>query len=113
MFTTIDTKEVQEHVDILEKPKRRIGQFYIDYELIDRWPDVVVAAMRGMIVIRCELLAGRNAFHYQAIGEMFDECPRYCEPRWYDAVCHSRLGKPDTGEPRHVIERIEFIRRDA
>lgn len=54
---------------------RRIAKFYMPKHLIEDFPDAVISAMAGCIVVRAELVWWNDSIEYCAISENFMEVP--------------------------------------
>jgi len=63
--------------------ERRIGTFDISTDFVRNEPDVVMAIMSHMVVVRCECLMISDAFRYDAYSPLFEAtekcmgCPKY------------------------------------
>ena len=55
--------------------RKRIGRFSISREFVDKNPEVVLAIMGRVIVVRCEMMYQHDELEYIALSPYFDELP--------------------------------------
>ena len=53
--------------------KKRGGRFSIDAHMVDRAPKAVIAVLRDLIVVECEMHFAGWRLEYVAYGPQFDE----------------------------------------
>lgn len=63
--------------------RRRVGRFTIDAWLVDHRPDDCIAMFAGVMVVRAEWMASKDAIEYVAYSPAFDEIAVGAEPPWY------------------------------
>ena len=62
---------------------RHIGLFWVTPDLIAHHSDLVVELLKGLLVVRCELLFNPAGFRYEALSTQFEAVQDGCTPPVY------------------------------
>lgn len=77
---------------------RRLGQFTITFDLIDRNPEIVREMMSDLIVVRAESMWHFRAIDYIAVGPPFEEVPEALRVPTY----HAEIRQEPNGDVKFV-----------
>jgi hypothetical protein len=73
---------------------RHLGKFRIASFYVEKEPKLVAAALRDLVIVRCEHMWQEPSFEYIAFSEdKFDLIPLGGETPWYDVTIISERGK--------------------